>query len=48
MNAAGETNNSQNLESFYFRTYQGWYLVGAMTETNTLGILGGNPLGVVN
>ena len=51
MNAAGIT-NSANLESFYLRTYQGWYLAGmiagSMTETNKLGMLAGFPLGLVN
>jgi basic membrane protein A len=51
MNAAGVTNSS-NLESFYLRTYQGWYLAGiiagSMTETNKLGMLAGFPIGLVN
>ncbi len=51
MNAAGITNSS-NLESFYLRTYQGWYLAGiiagAMTKTNKMGMLAGFPLGLVN
>lgn len=51
MNAAGVTNSS-NLESFYLRTYQGWYLAGmiagSMTNTNKLGMLAGFPLGLVN
>ena len=28
LNAAGITNNGTNLESFYARTYEGWYLAG--------------------
>ncbi len=52
MNAAGVTNNQKNLESFYLRTYQGWYLAGmiagAKTETNKLGMIAGFPLGLVN
>jgi len=51
LNAAGDT-NSRNLESFYVRTYQGWYLAGmiagAMTKTDKLGMLGGFPLALVN
>lgn len=51
MNAAGVTNAS-NLESFYLRTYQGWYLAGmiagSMTKTDKLGMLAGFPLGLVN
>jgi len=51
MNAAGITNSS-NLESFYLRTYQGWYLAGiiagSMTKTNKMGMLAGFPLGLVN
>ncbi len=51
MNGAGIT-NANNLESFYARTYEGWYLAGllagSMTETNKLGMLGGFPIGLVN
>ncbi len=51
MNAAGIT-NAENLESFYLRTYQGWYLAGiiagSVTETGKLGMLAGFPLGLVN
>lgn len=51
MNAAGVTNN-KNLESFYLRTYQGWYLAGIIagetSKTGKLGMLAGFPLGLVN
>ena len=51
MNCAGET-NSANLESFYARSYQGWYLAGIisghLTQTKKIGTIGGYPLGVVN
>ncbi len=51
LNGAGITNSS-NLESFYARTYQGWYLAGmaagAMTKTKKLGMLAGFPIGLVN
>ena len=52
LNAAGITNNSTNLESFYARTYEGWYLAGliagSMTSTAKLGMLAGFPIGLVN
>jgi basic membrane protein A and related proteins len=51
LNAAGET-NWRNLESFYARTYQGWYLAGiiagSMSKNGKLGMLGGFPLALVN
>lgn len=51
MNAAGET-TADNLESFYARTYQAWYLAGmaagAVTESNKIGIVAGFPISVVN
>lgn len=51
LNASGTT-NAANLEGFYARTYQGWYLAGmaaaGASETKKLGILGGFPVGVVN
>lgn len=51
LNAAGDTNHD-NLESFYARTYEGWYLggmlAGAMTETDKAGIIAGFPLSLVN
>ena len=52
VNCAGETNNSINLESFYARSYQGWYLAGIvaghLTQSKKVGSIGGYPLGVVN
>jgi basic membrane lipoprotein Med (substrate-binding protein (PBP1-ABC) superfamily) len=51
VNASGST-NAANLEGFYARTYQGWYLAGmaaaGVSESGTIGILGGFPVGVVN
>ena len=51
LNGAGITNSS-NLESFYARTYQGWYLAGmaagAVTTTKKIGMLAGFPIGLVN
>lgn len=51
VNASGTT-NAANLEGFYARTYQGWYLAGmaaaGASKTKKLGILGGFPVGVVN
>ncbi len=51
LNVAGET-AAANLETFYARTYQPWYLAGmaagAMTEAGTIGIIAGFPVSVVN
>lgn len=51
VNASGATNH-ENLEGFYVRSYEAWYLAGmaaaGVTETGKLGILGGFPVGVVN
>lgn len=51
MNASGATNHD-NLEGFYVRTYQAWYLAGmaaaGMSKTGKIGIIGGFPVGVVN
>lgn len=51
LNASGTT-NGENLESFYARTYQGWYLAGIVagstTKTKKVGMLAGFPVGVVN
>ncbi|MDO6748874.1 BMP family ABC transporter substrate-binding protein, partial [Gilvimarinus sp. 1_MG-2023] len=51
VNASG-TRNADNLESFYARTYEGWYLAGiaagAMADSNKLGMLAGFPVSVVN
>jgi basic membrane lipoprotein Med (substrate-binding protein (PBP1-ABC) superfamily) len=50
--AASGTTNAANLESFYTRTYQGWYLAGmaaaSVSKTKKLGMLGGFPVSVVN
>ena len=52
VNCAGETNNATNLESFYARSYQGWYLAGIVaghvTQSKKIGAIGGYPLSVVN
>ena len=51
VNAAGETAHD-NLETFYARTYQAWYLAGmaagGTTKSNKIGIVGGFPISVVN
>jgi basic membrane protein A and related proteins len=51
LNVAGET-EAPNLETFYARTYQPWYLAGmaagAMTESKVIGIVAGFPVSVVN
>ncbi|MGE3290323.1 MAG: BMP family ABC transporter substrate-binding protein [Geminicoccaceae bacterium] len=51
VNASGTT-NAPNLEGFYARTYQGWYLAGmaaaGVSKSGKIGILGGFPVGVVN
>ena len=51
VNVAGET-AADNLETFYARTYQAWYLAGmaagGVTESNKIGIVGGFPVSVVN
>ncbi len=50
--SASGTENGPNMESFYARTYQGWYLAGIAagqaTRTKKIGILAGFPVGVVN
>ncbi|MBN9669642.1 BMP family ABC transporter substrate-binding protein [Roseibium aggregatum] len=50
-NASG-VHNSDNMESFYARTYEAWYLAGiAAAESSKegkIGILAGFPVGVVN
>ena len=50
LNCAGAT-TAPNLESFYARTYQGWYLAGIiaghLTRTEKIGALGGYRLGPV-
>jgi basic membrane lipoprotein Med (substrate-binding protein (PBP1-ABC) superfamily) len=51
MNAAGET-AADNLETFYARTYEAWYLAGmaagAVSKTNKIGIVAGFPVAIVN
>lgn len=51
VNASGAT-NAGNLEGFYTRTYQGWYLAGmaaaATSDSGKIGIVAGFPVGVVN
>lgn len=51
VNASGAT-NAGNLEGFYTRTYQGWYLAGmaaaATSDSDKIGIVAGFPVGVVN
>ena len=48
LNASGTT-NGDNLESFYARTYQGWYLAGIAagyaTHSQKVGMLAGFPIG---
>lgn len=50
-NASG-VHNSDNMESFYARTYEAWYLAGiaaaGTSEKGKIGILAGFPVGVVN
>lgn len=52
LNASGSTNNGANLEGFYTRTYQAWYLAGmaaaSASKSGKIGIMGGFPIGVVN
>ncbi|WP_238547682.1 BMP family ABC transporter substrate-binding protein [Meridianimarinicoccus roseus] len=51
VNASGAT-NAGNLEGFYTRTYQAWYLAGmaaaGASQTGKIGIVAGFPIGVVN
>lgn len=51
VNASGAT-NAANLEGFYTRTYQAWYLAGmaaaGASESGKIGIVAGFPIGVVN
>lgn len=51
VNASGTT-NADNLESFYARTYEAWYLAGiaagGVAEGDKLGMLAGFPVSVVN
>ncbi len=45
INASGATNNGKNLEGFYTRTYQAWYLAGmaaaGASKSGKIGIIGG-------
>jgi basic membrane protein A len=51
VNAAGDT-TADNLETFYARTYQAWYLAGmaagSVTKSNKIGIVAGFPVSIVN
>lgn len=51
LNIAGET-SAENLESFYGKTYEAWYLAGmaaaSVTKTKKIAYIGGYPLSVVN
>ncbi len=51
INAAGDT-SADNLETFYARTYEAWYLAGmaagAVSKTNKIGIVAGFPVAIVN
>ena len=50
--SASGADNAPNMESFYARTYQAWYLAGIAagqaTKNKKIGILAGFPVGVVN
>lgn len=50
-NASG-VHNGENMESFYARTYEAWYLAGIAaaehSEAGKIGMLAGFPVGVVN
>ncbi|NIZ07813.1 BMP family ABC transporter substrate-binding protein [Pseudooceanicola sp. HF7] len=50
-NASG-VHNGANMESFYARTYEAWYLAGMTaadtSEADKIGMLAGFPVGVVN
>lgn len=51
VNAAGDT-TAANLETFYARTYEAWYLAGmaagAVSKSNKIGIVAGFPVSIVN
>lgn len=51
LNAAGDT-AADNLETFYARTYEAWYLAGmaagSVTKSNKIGIVAGFPVSIVN
>ena len=50
-NVAGDT-EAKNLETFYARTYEAWYLAGmaagSVSKTNKIGIVAGFPVSIVN
>ncbi|WP_226623215.1 BMP family ABC transporter substrate-binding protein [Alloyangia pacifica] len=50
-NASG-VHNGENMESFYARTYEAWYLAGIAaaeaSDSGKIGMLAGFPVGVVN
>ena len=51
VNAAGDT-SADNLETFYARTYEAWYLAGmaagSVSKSNKIGIVAGFPVSIVN
>ena len=51
VNVAGDT-EAPNLETFYARTYEPWYLAGmaagSVTKSNKIGIVAGFPVSIVN
>ena len=51
VNVAGDT-DAANLETFYARTYEAWYLAGmaagAVSKSNKIGMVAGFPVSVVN
>lgn len=51
INVAGDT-EAPNLETFYARTYEAWYLAGmaagSVSKTNKIGIVAGFPVSIVN
>lgn len=51
VNAAGDT-EADNLETFYARTYEAWYLAGmaagGVSKSNKIGIVAGFPVSIVN
>ena len=51
VNVAGDT-EAPNLETFYARTYEAWYLAGmaagSVSKTNKIGIVAGFPVSIVN
>ena len=51
VNVAGDT-EAANLETFYARTYEAWYLAGmaagSVSKSNKIGIVAGFPVSIVN